>query len=120
MDRVAYDQAYYAKNKATIRARQVEYETANKARRRDFRYGLQPGEFDEMFAHQNGECAICLSPFGDDTPCIDHDHTCCPGLKSCGKCVRGILCRQCNAWLGRVKDDPIVLRRAANYLEGSS
>jgi hypothetical protein len=33
-------------------------------------------------------------------PCIDHDHTCCPGERSCGKCIRGVLCMQCNTNIG--------------------
>ena len=27
---------------------------------------------------------------------IDHDHRCCPPGKSCGKCIRGVLCHPCN------------------------
>ena len=35
---------------------------------------------------------------------IDHDHRCCPvKLRSCGKCVRGALCRNHNRWLGVVE-----------------
>lgn len=36
-------------------------------------------------------------------PHIDHDHTCCPGSRSCGNCVRGILCEGCNLQIGQVE-----------------
>jgi hypothetical protein len=48
---------------------------------------------------------------------FDHDHKCCPGEKSCGKCFRGLLCQPCNLVLGHVKDDPTILTNLVNYLE---
>jgi hypothetical protein len=48
---------------------------------------------------------------------VDHDHACCPGRKSCGKCVRGLLCNGCNAALGLAAEDPKVLRTLADYIE---
>lgn len=47
---------------------------------------------------------------------IDHDHACCPGRASCGKCVRGKLCRGCNQGLGSFGDDPARLLEAVAYL----
>jgi recombination endonuclease VII len=60
------------------------------------------------------ECEVC-----DDTfrLAIDHDHKCCSGPHSCGKCVRGVLCQHCNQGLGNFKDDPEILKRAIAYLE---
>jgi hypothetical protein len=47
---------------------------------------------------------------------VDHDHSCCPGRKACGKCIRGLLCANCNQGLGKFKDDPKLLRNAIDYL----
>jgi hypothetical protein len=48
---------------------------------------------------------------------VDHDHACCPGGSSCGKCVRGLLCSTCNSALGLLGEDTGTLHRAAGYLD---
>jgi hypothetical protein len=83
------------------------------------KYHLSREDFDQMLADQNHQCATCHTPINDSCH-IDHDHACCPGQKSCGKCVRGLLCRSCNVALGCAKDDPATLRALANYLEKTS
>lgn len=47
---------------------------------------------------------------------IDHDHKCCPGAFSCGKCIRGRLCRACNRLAGRVEAANFTLAQLAEYL----
>ena len=47
---------------------------------------------------------------------IDHDHSCCPGSTSCGKCVRGVLCGECNLMIGLGKDRQDILVSASEYL----
>lgn len=82
-------------------------------------YGLTPEKYREMLEEQGGVCKICGQP-----PCqgrtllsVDHDHSCCPKGGSCGECVRGLLCEECNKAIGIMRDSPERLRKAADYLE---
>lgn len=82
-------------------------------------YRMTWDDYTRRLAEQGGRCAICLTDDPDtksDTFHIDHDHSCCAGHKSCGKCVRGLLCSPCNRGLGHMKDDPKRLIAAAKYL----
>lgn len=47
---------------------------------------------------------------------VDHDHGCCPGQKSCGNCIRGLLCDNCNIGLGHFKDSVESLQLAIEYI----
>lgn len=49
---------------------------------------------------------------------VDHDHACCPGERSCGVCVRGFLCGNCNSAIGLLGDSVDVALRASAYLGG--
>lgn len=67
-------------------------------------YGLSVEQYAAMSAAQGGVCAICKQPPRGKPPvnkhlAVDHDHSCCPGKKSCGRCVRGLLCARCNRTL---------------------
>jgi hypothetical protein len=65
---------------------------------------------------EDGRCPICQEAPSAGLQ-VDHDHRCCPGERSCGECVRGLLCGPCNRALAQMRDDPERLRRAAEYLE---
>jgi len=67
-------------------------------------YKMTGQEYDEQLERQGGGCAICGKTAEDHgyNLSVDHDHACCPGSTSCGKCRRGILCSACNSrveWL---------------------
>jgi hypothetical protein len=83
---------------------------ARKNRELKRKYGITMKDFDSIYRHQEGKCAICkitLLMLGRDT-CIDHSH------KS-GK-IRGILCAKCNKALGLFADSYNRLLSAAEYI----
>jgi len=82
--------------------------------RTDWKYNVN---YDELLAEQGGVCSICATsvPGGKGKFHVDHDHKCCPGKNSCGKCVRGLLCHKCNVGLGMFGDDLETLERAVGY-----
>lgn len=89
----------------------------NFAQKLRYYYNMTPEEYDELLKSQGGTCAICPR---SDILCVDHDHNCCPGKRSCGSCIRGILCTGCNQGLGRFNDNHELLLRAAEYLNAES
>lgn len=80
-------------------------------------YGLSPDEYRELQEYQNGRCYVCRRATGKTKAlAVDHDHACCPGDKSCGRCVRGVLCSPCNyTVIGRYDRDALL--RAISYLD---
>jgi hypothetical protein len=95
------------------------------AKDRDRLYGLAPGQFDQMLTAQGGVCAISGHPetsvnkkTGKVYPlALDHDRACCPGNRSCGKCVRGLITRNLNIALGMFGDDVELMEAAIAYVK---
>lgn len=116
----AYNQEYRDDpvNRARRKARrQASPEPYDRTRRVQYMYDV---DLAVLLAAQDGRCAVCgtADPGGRwSTWHIDHDSACCAGKRSCGKCVRGILCSNCNLMLGHAKDSPERLRAAADYIE---
>jgi hypothetical protein len=100
---------YHYRCKECTHARYVERE-----------FNLPEGWYRRQLDAQGGACAICRVPASRLVKrlVVDHDHACCPGKsKSCGKCVRSLLCGQCNIALGALKDRVDLFLVAARYLE---
>lgn len=115
--------SYPTKCKVCVRAASARWAKRNPKKASQYtrlhKYGLTQGQYDDLIVAQDGRCAICgtTEPGGRGSWHIDHDHNCCPGDgKTCGQCVRGLLCVSCNWGLGHFKDDPKVLLEAADYL----
>lgn len=86
-------------------------------------YNITVEWYQKQLIQQGGVCAICKRPETrvDSSGrihrlSVDHDHACCADQKSCGKCVRGLICSNCNHALGNVYDDVETLLAMVDYL----
>jgi Recombination endonuclease VII len=72
-------------------------------------YGIEEGDYWQLYAFQGGVCAICVRAKGKTKRlAVDHDH-------KTGE-VRGLLCGPCNQLLGHGRDDPEFFARIIHYL----
>lgn len=93
-----------------VREENRRYRGPNTSHSRGRNYGMTGEEYD-LF--KQGACEVCGT---DENLCIDHDHSCCPGKTSCGGCVRGVLCSNCNTAEGFLRSDPERAEALARYL----
>lgn len=77
-------------------------------------YNITAIEYRKLLEKFDNRCAICGTT---KNLAVDHDHSCCPGVKSCGKCIRGILCRPHNVGIGMLGDSTHNLSSAISYLD---
>lgn len=122
------DQCWRAKCQCKDCARDIRraYDTANPERARSVnrrnnlkKHGMTVDRYDALLLGQGSRCANpgcrSLIPGGRGFFHIDHDHACCPGPFSCGRCVTGLLCHSCNVGSGHFGDDPAKLEGMARY-----
>jgi hypothetical protein len=91
-----------------------EVQHASRCRHLWSNYKMTIAEFNTLWEHQSGKCAICsigLLPRGrsSNSVAVDHNHD--------TGAVRGLLCQLCNRGVGAFKDDPTILKSAAEYLQ---
>lgn len=123
--RAAYRRTHYLKTVETHKQQCRRWRKENPdavkviGRRGDLKriYSITPEIYDKLLTSQGGVCAICGKPKVNKNLAIDHDHSCCPGKKSCGKCIRGLLCLLCNRALAQFGDNLEGVLRAVKYLE---
>lgn len=74
------------------------------------KYKLYPDQKQKLIEKQENCCAICGYKFGQKQGdmMVDHCHE--------KEVVRGLLCNSCNSGLGHFRDDPQLMRRAAEYI----
>ena len=82
-------------------------------------YGMTLDQYDALHAAQSGRCAICAGVNANGNwLAVDHDHSCCPTKgTSCGRCIRALLCGNCNLMIGHSGDAAERLRAGADYLD---
>jgi len=73
--------------------------------------GLTLEKLSQLLKNQRNTCKICHKKPTRDL-IVDHCHK--------TKKVRGLLCYRCNTGIGQFNDDPIMLKRAIEYLLGGS
>jgi hypothetical protein len=78
------------------------------------KYGVTLEWYESKLREQKGVCAICSCDSSelrgkDAMFCVDHCH-------HTGQ-PRALLCHKCNAGIGMLKDDPILVARAWTYLQ---
>lgn len=107
----------YNRNKEACRAQSAEWKRLNPEKvrigRRERtlkRYGLDAESYDLLLEMQEHKCLLCGQSAADEKKAlaVDHDH-------ETGQ-IRGLLCQNCNKGIGNLKDDPSLLRRAADYV----
>jgi hypothetical protein len=83
------------------------------------KYGITIDQYHQMLEEQGYACKICKLEEKTSRVrlSIDHDHSCCPGSNSCGKCVRGLICSNCNMSLGNAQDSIEILQNMIEYLK---
>lgn len=110
---------------SSSRSKTYNAQPENKERVRNrhylYRYGISAERYDQMVAERGNRCDICGGPpNGKGALHVDHDHACCPGDRTCGKCVRGLLCYRCNTALGAINDNLQTAQGMLSYLRRHS
>ena len=71
-------------------------------------YGITERDYCDLLAAHDGRCWMCGREPKKRRLHVEHDH-------KTGR-IRGLACWKCNTLLAQAKDNPVILRAAADYL----
>jgi len=80
------------------------------------KFGITVEQYEAMLQEQGGSCVCGYIPINKRLA-VDHDHACCSGTKTCGKCIRGLLCSNCNTALGLLRESEERIMKLLKYME---
>ena len=103
--------SWYCKECCAKRTRSKYDLDKQRARILKKKYGITSEEYDQMLSEQNYRCYICHKHEDklDRSLAVDHCH-------KTGK-VRGLLCGNCNRFLGQIDDNVNTAERLLEYLQ---
>lgn len=104
------------KRRGGAASRQSTCRTCSPGVGRAWRHNLSVEQYEALARAQGFACAVCRRV---TTLHVDHDHACCPGDRSCGRCVRGLLSGKCNRGIGMFQNDYELLQEAAAYVRNT-
>ena len=111
-----YSRNYYANNSEDLKSNARRHKASHPNQYKNFAFhNISQDNYNLLLQKHDGLCWICKDK---QAICIDHDHSCCDSKsRSCGKCIRGVLCNGCNFMIGLARDDVQVLKSAIEYLK---
>lgn len=86
-------------------------------------YSIDIEKYEKLLSLSSGGCYICgktKKQNKNNHLSVDHDHSCCNGPHSCGKCIRGILCDTCNRAVGLLQNDSQNAMAVAIYIKNNA
>jgi hypothetical protein len=104
-ERYATDPDYAESQRACTRNRYVQVN----ADRLMSQYGMTIADYNALLARQNGACRICKTKPAGRRLAVDHCHL--------TDTIRSLLCNNCNLGVGNFRDNPALMRAAADYIE---
>jgi len=78
---------------------------------------MDRAKYAALLKKQDGRCAVCGRTSAETRQkerelAVDHIHG--------SSVIRGLLCMDCNTALGKLGDDPVRIRKAADYVENAA